>query len=105
MPRYNFGDVVILPFYYTDLLSAKRRPALVLLDADDGDIVAARITSKKNETPYDLAIKNWKDAGLLSPSFVRLHKLSTISKTHIIKSLGKITEHDLQKIRKLFPKI
>jgi mRNA interferase MazF len=105
MPQYLFGDVVILPFSYTDLMTAKRRPALVLLDADDGDIVVARITSKKNDSPFDLAIQNWQEAGLLSTSFARLHKLSTISKTHIIKNLKRLSETDLQKIRSIFSNI
>jgi mRNA interferase MazF len=105
MPRYSFGDVVVLPFSYTDLQSEKRRPALVLLDTDDGDIVAARITSKKNISPYDIAIQSWNEIGLLVPSYVRLHKLSTIANSHVIRKIGNLREDDQSRVKEIFRKL
>jgi mRNA interferase MazF len=105
MPQYSFGDVVVLPFSYTDLHSEKRRPALILLDADDGDIIAARITSKNNNTPFDIPIENWNEIGLLVPSYVHLHKLTTIEKSHIIKKIGKLSAADQTRIKEIFRKI
>ena len=105
MPSYSFGDVVVLPFSYTDLRSEKRRPALVLLDSGDGDILVARITSKISASPYDVIIGGWKEVGLIVPSNVRLHKLLTIEKDHVIKKLGKLSADDLKKIRDIFRKI
>ena len=69
MLSYSLGEVVVLPFSYTDLQSEKRRPALLLLDSDDGDILVSRITSKKYDTAYDFSIVSWKEVGLLVPSF------------------------------------
>jgi mRNA interferase MazF len=106
MPQYSFGDVVVLPFSYTDLQSEKRRPALVLLDADDGDIVAARITSKNNNSSYDIAIESWNEIGLLVlPSYIRLHKLSTIEKSHILKKIGNLTVADQIHVKEIFRKM
>ena len=105
MSQYSFGDVVVLPFSYTDLQSAKRRPALVLLDADDGDIVAARITSKNNVSPYDIAIQSWNEVGLLVPSYVRLHKLSTIANSHVLKKIGNLSTEDGARIKEIFRKL
>ena len=93
---------MVLPFSYTDLQSQKRRPALMLLDSNDGDILVARVTSKKIDSQYDVAIQNWDEIGLLVPSFVRLHKLITIEKTHVIKNLGKVSNTDQQILKNVF---
>ena len=44
MTTYQPGDVVLLAFPFTDGVRQKQRPALVLLDTGDPDIVVARIT-------------------------------------------------------------
>ena len=105
MPQYSFGDVVVLPFSYTDLQSEKRRPALILLDADDGDILAARITSRKYSTSYDIEIENWNEIGLLVPSYIRLHKLTTIAKTHVLKKIGCLTYIEQNRVKEFFSKM
>ncbi len=43
MKRYQPGEIVLLLFPFTDMGGAKRRPALVLLDTGDIDIVVARV--------------------------------------------------------------
>jgi len=40
------GDVVVLPFPFSDLSSSKRRPALVVAIASPDDIILAQITSR-----------------------------------------------------------
>lgn len=105
MTSYQFGDIVLLPFSYTDLKSEKRRPALVLLDGDDGDILVARITSKNGNTNYDVALEAWNEVGLLIPSYVRLHKLLSVEKTHVIKHLGNLREDDKASVKRIFASI
>jgi mRNA interferase MazF len=74
---YQFGDVLLLSFPFTNLVGAKRRPALVILDTGDGDIVVARITSQVYETEFDAFLEDWQRAGLMLPSVVRIHKIAT----------------------------
>lgn len=102
MSEYSFGDVIVLPFSYTDLQSAKRRPALVLLDTDDGDVLVARITSKDYDSPYDILIDGWNESGLLIPSYIRLHKLIAVEKSLIIKKLSTLTAKDKENVKKIF---
>jgi len=45
MERLTFGDIVLLKFPFTDGISFKKRPALIINDYDDGDIIVCRITS------------------------------------------------------------
>ena len=46
MGRFIKGDIVVLPFPFSDLSSSKRRPALVLVSGKGDDIVLCQITSK-----------------------------------------------------------
>lgn len=46
MARFVSGDVVVLPYPFTDLTSSKVRPALVLAALDRGDIILCQITSQ-----------------------------------------------------------
>ncbi len=77
----------------------KRRPALVLLDAGGGDIVVARVTSQQVQTGYDVRLIEWKRAGLLLPSVVRLHKLATLQKTLAERRLGALTTKDSSRVK------
>lgn len=49
---YQPGDVVLLAFPFTDGVRQKQRPALVLLDPGDPDIVVAGITSEPYTTAF-----------------------------------------------------
>ncbi len=46
----------MLLFPFTGRQGAKRRPALVLLDTGDSDIVVARVTGQARQSPYDIEI-------------------------------------------------
>jgi mRNA interferase MazF len=74
MKEYNFGEIVLIEFPFTGTVASKRRPALILLDNGDNDIIVARVTSQVTQTSFDVEITNWKQAGLLLPSIVRVDK-------------------------------
>ncbi|HZK77059.1 MAG TPA: hypothetical protein VFD13_09140 [Candidatus Kapabacteria bacterium] len=59
MSSFRLGEVLILPFSYTDLHSRRRRPALVLVDAGDEDVLVAKITTKEYHSTYDLKLDHW----------------------------------------------
>jgi mRNA interferase MazF len=44
--RFVSGEVVVLPYPFTDLSSSKVRPALVLASLDRGDVILCQITSQ-----------------------------------------------------------
>jgi mRNA interferase MazF len=60
----RFGEVVLIRMQFHQAAGAKVRPALVLLDAGDDDFVAAPITSQSRHADYNLAIQDWRIAGL-----------------------------------------
>jgi len=56
MEHLKFGQVVLLRFPFTDGISFKRRPALVIHESDDGDVIVCRITSKIYQSDFDVEI-------------------------------------------------
>jgi len=90
MIDYKFGEIVLVKFPFTDNLTFKKRPALVIKDTQDGDIIVCRITSKPYDTLYDIELKDWSKCGLQFPSVIRIHKIAALEINTIDKKLGAI---------------
>jgi mRNA interferase MazF len=98
MQYYQPGSVVLLTLPFSDATTSKLRPALVLLDTGDNDIVVSRITTQIYTTDFDVEILEWQQAGLMRPSVVRLHKLNTLAKTLVNRILGTLDPNDWQQV-------
>jgi mRNA interferase MazF len=85
-------------FPFTVSGPGKPRPALVILDTGDADVVLARVPSQPHSTPFDVPISGWQQAGLLAPSTVRLHKLATLAKNRVRRRLGALVGNDRQHV-------
>ncbi len=99
MKNYNPGDIVLLSFPFVDGTGVKRRPAMVLLDTEDDDIIVSRVTSNLFQSRFDVNIIEWQQAGLLLPSVVRLHKVATLEKNLVEKKLGSVVGSDWEIVR------
>ncbi len=53
MQAFRPGDVVLLSFPFTDMAGARRRPALVVADTGDEDIVVLRVSSQAARDRFD----------------------------------------------------
>jgi len=94
MTIYNPGQIVLVTFPYTTGSVAKNRPALVLVDQGDSDVLLARITTQLHSTATDCVIHDWRGAGSLAPSVVRLFKLATLDKSLVKRVLGTLQPSD-----------
>ena len=98
---YQKGDVVLVPFPFTDLSAAKVRPAVVLsnsaYETATGSVTMAMITSRAHTTPYDYRLVDWKRANLMKPSWVRC-KLVTIDPSLIVHTIGQLEASDLDEV-------
>jgi mRNA interferase MazF len=101
MDHLSFGDIVLLRFPFTDGQTFKRRPALVINDSDDGDIIVCRITSQLYNSKYDVIIDNWENAGLKLPSVIRIHKIATLEKEMTEVVIGHIDDSLKTKVRSI----
>ncbi|MGY3341544.1 MULTISPECIES: type II toxin-antitoxin system PemK/MazF family toxin [unclassified Bradyrhizobium] len=94
MAVFKQGDVVRVPFPYTDRSTRQHRPALVVSAGGIGEngnlLWVVMITSAENRTgPGDLAISRYEEAGLPAPSIIRPCKIATIEARHA-ERLGRI---------------
>lgn len=106
MMMHEFGDILLLNvFPFSHLGGVKKRPALVLADTGDEDLVVCRITSELSRDPYDYLIKDWKDCGLLLPSCIRLPKIATLGKQLVLKKLGRLGSPERRNVRSVLKKL
>ena len=90
----KLGDVVLPRMEFHQTAGGKIRPAIVLLDTGDDDFVAAPVTSRPRLSEYDFPVQEWKIAGLNVVSFIRVHKLTVLAKSGILRQLGSLTKPD-----------
>ncbi len=72
----------------------KRRPAVVVLDIGDADIVVVPVTSVARSLAGDHPIPDWSGAGLIKPSWVRLAKVFFVLKTEVGSRYGRLSDSD-----------
>ena len=103
---YNRGDVVLVPFPFTDLSSAKQRPALVIssdvFNSMRDDVLVAAITSQVPITPaadeFVIPPNELAECGLPKPSILRLSKLVTLHHRLVIRRIGAIPTATLAQV-------
>jgi len=98
MGKFVKGDVVVLPFPFSDLSSSKRRPALVVAIASSDDIVLAQITSQNFSDNYAIELSDidFSNGGLSNTSNIRPNKLFTADVNIIAYKAGNV---NLQKMK------
>ena len=103
MPTFNQGDVIKVPFPYTDRATRKSRPALVVssgtLEQLHGLLWVVMITSAQNSAwPKDITVSKLKQAGLPAPSVIRTVKIATIEAVDALK-IGSISPSQLKVVK------
>lgn len=100
---FRRGDVVLLPFPYTDLSATKARPAVIVNSdryyAVNQEILVAYITSQlvRADPWLDYRLQDWKVAGLLKPSLVK-PRLAAIAPSLVRHTVGSLTPRDLAEV-------
>lgn len=101
MPELKFGDIILMKFPFTDGTNSKKRPALVIRNTHDGDLVVCRITGKNYNTKFDIDLKNWSQYGLRIPSVIRVHKMVTLESSMVEQIFGTLKLSDKTKVKKI----
>jgi mRNA interferase MazF len=94
------GDVALVALPYTDLLSVKKRPAIVISPSDfskrHGDTIVLALTSRPSEDEA-LRLEDWREAGLLNPTWIK-PVISTLASHAFERRLGTVTERDGKRV-------
>jgi mRNA interferase MazF len=94
------GDLLLIPFPFTDLSGSKNRPALVLVNGEIDVTLAFISTQLKWKEDTDVILKPTKENGLKTESIIRLSKLATIDKELAIGKLGEIDTKTRKQVNK-----
>lgn len=90
MEKLVAGDVVVVPFPFTNLEHAKRRPAFVLAVLADGDYIFCQITSRAWPQSIPLRMRDLSEGTLPHDSYVRPEKLFTGNQTLVLSRVGHV---------------
>jgi len=101
---YKKGNVVLIPFPFTDLSGSKVRPAVVVSknNSSGSDLVVVFVSSKntKKFSEFDVFVKRSKQAGFKVDSVIKVEKIATLEKNIVFGELGEIDSQTQKEIDK-----
>ena len=100
MEKFVKGDVVVLPFPFSDLSASKKRPALVIAALEGDDIILCQITSKARTDNYSIILNNsdFKQGNLNLISIIRPNRLFTADKSIVLYKIGSLKDKKLKEV-------
>jgi len=100
MERFIKGDVVIIPFPFSDLTYSKKRPALIIANLKGDDYIFCQITSQIRKDRYivELMIKDFQAGSLPVDSFIRVNKIFTGDKSIILRKAGILKDYKINEV-------
>jgi len=107
---FDFGDVVLVPFPFTNQAASKRRPAVVVSNAAyssiRGDLVVMAVTSqlRAEQSLMETPVTEWQSAGLLKPSTVK-PVFATLEQDLVLRHLGSINDDDQSALKRTIGRI
>lgn len=96
---FEFGDIVLVPFPFTNQMTVKQRPAAVVsgraYNLARPDLVMMAVTSQLRpaEGLGEAWLRNWREAGLLKPSAIK-PVIATLEQGLVIRKLGMLSSAD-----------
>ncbi|MEO2068539.1 MAG: type II toxin-antitoxin system PemK/MazF family toxin [Desulfurobacteriaceae bacterium] len=100
MERFVKGDVVVVPFPFSDLSHAKRRPALVVAELEGDDLILCQITSQQVKDDYSISLtdEDFMYGSLRKKSNIRPNRIFTADRHIILYRIGHLKEEKLREV-------
>jgi len=105
---YEQGEIVVVPFPFSDLSDRKQRPVLVLskhlYNLKSDDIITCAMTSNIKQVKHSIMInnRNLQAGSIPRDSMIKVDKLFSLEKSMIKKRIGKVNPETFEKIRDEF---
>ena len=103
---YKTGDILLIKFPFTNLKKSKKRPVLVVKDENSfNDIVCFQITSNaKQSNLLKIEDSDLSQNSLSLESYIKYDKCFTLNSEMVDKSIAKVNDNLLEKLKVLFCK-
>ncbi|MCB0584455.1 MAG: type II toxin-antitoxin system PemK/MazF family toxin [Phaeodactylibacter sp.] len=100
MAGFVKGDIVVIPFPFSDLSGSKRRPALVIAGVAGDDLILCQITSQHKKDPYAIPATpaDLKSGSLIKLSHIRPNRIFTADENIIIKKVATLNENTINEV-------
>lgn len=91
---------MVVPFPFSDLTQAKRRPALVVAVLEGEDLLLCQITSQRVRDSYSISLedKDFASGGLRQKSNLRPNRLFTADERLVLYKAGNIKADKLREV-------
>lgn len=101
------GDVVVLPFPFSDLTVSKNRPALVVAVLKGDDLILCQVTtqSRDDEDAIELRQNDFQQGNLSVDSFIRPNRLFTADLSIVRYKAGRLKEAKIREVENRLCKI
>jgi mRNA interferase MazF len=98
--KFVKGDVVVVPFPFSDLTQAKRRPALIVSVLEGDDLILSQVTSQfvKDNDAVSIEVKDFEEGGLKQKSNVRPNRLFTADSHIVLYRIGNLKTDKMNEI-------
>lgn len=110
MTTYKFGDITLVLFPFTDQVTSKKRPAVVVSSAvynqKHPDLILMAVTSQIRDSHAfgEVPVSQWKKASLLRPSLIK-PIFTTVERGLILRRLGRLAEKNRQALQEALQNI
>ncbi|MCL2010766.1 MAG: type II toxin-antitoxin system PemK/MazF family toxin [Synergistaceae bacterium] len=100
MGKYIKGDIIVVPFPFSDLSTSKRRPAIVLAGLIGNDLILSQITSRNVSDSMSIAIDpdDVTSSALSVTSNIRPNKLFTADESIVLYKIGALKASKLKAV-------
>ncbi len=107
MEEFVKGEVVVLPFPFSDLTASKKRPALVMATLQGDDVILCQITSEARVDAYSILLKvdDFVVGSLQQSSMIRPNRIFTADKSIILYKVGTLNEQKVKEVEDVLVKI
>lgn len=102
MEQFVKGDILVVPFPFSDLSGTKRRPVFVAASLEGDDLILCQITSKKKNDSYaiTLADSDFEEGCLKVDSMIRPNRIFTAENSIVLYKAGKVNPDKIAEVEK-----